>query len=136
MNFAQFLLNAGFNATYDQNVNAYRFQQPVTGRTGTFGTWLSQDLRSSEVGISLSLLAINNESVASEITRRLARENAIHAPVTFKLMACQTGESCKYLLSAYIWLDLARVDEKVFRASVNRLVSVAESTRDLWDSRR
>jgi len=48
----------------------------VTGRQGTFGTWLDQDLLSSTVGISLSLLAIHDDSRASAIARRLATPSA------------------------------------------------------------
>jgi hypothetical protein len=134
INFGQFLLNAGFNATYVQEKGAYKFQQTVTGRQGTFGTWIARDLPANKVGITLSLLLVDNEAEASVIARSLPRKNAIHAPVFFNLAPCNAGENCKYLLSADIWLDLAGLDERAFRAGVNRLVSVAESTRALWDS--
>ena len=136
INFGQFLLNAGFNATYEQDKGAYRFQQTVTGRQGTFGTWITQELPSSKVGITLSLLLIHDDSEASAIARLLPRKNAIHAPVSFRLAPCDAHENCKFLLTADISLNLAGLDERAFRAAVNRLVTVAESTRDLWDSRR
>jgi hypothetical protein len=136
MNFGQFLLNAGFNATYDQAKSAYKFQQTVTGRPGTFGTWIAQGLPPTKVGITLSLLLVHDDSEASAIARSLPTKNAIHAPVSFRLAPCNAGENCKYILTADTWLDLAGLDERSFRAAVNRLVGVAESTRDLWDSRR